>query len=232
MNEHENLWKPLESASSHGGRIALLILVTVELMLLLGPSQLAAAKASASPSEPILTPDSGPKLPHRTGEQAWPDVPIVFVSRNRLQTLDNIHVGPPLDVLGRERTPGGRLMLWQPDGSVIDLTAGTPIYDVQQPDVSFDGTRVVFSAVEEAGAQWHLYEIRLDGLDGASATSGFRQLTFDDRDVPIPDDPRAPGRNRRVFGRYGDFGPAYLPDGRIILRTTTTSPRPSGASGT
>ena len=198
MNKHTSISRTL----SIGGLIALLTLAAVALLPLVWPNTMAAAETLANPGDPTLSPDA-----------PLPDVPIVFVSRNRLETLDNIHVGPPVDVPGRERTPGGRLLVWRPDGSVTDLTAGTSLYDVQQPDVSFDGTKVVFSAVTGPGEQWHLYEIGLDGM-------GLRQLTFDDRDIPIPDDPRNPGHNERVFGRYGDFGPAYLPDGRIIFVST------------
>ncbi len=199
-----------------GGMVALLTLAAVALLLWAWPNAMAAADTPTSTNAPVLPPDDAASLTPDAASLT-PDAalltPIVFVSRNRLETLDNIHVGPPVDVPGRERTPGGRLLVWQPDGNVTDLTAGTSLYDVQQPDVSFDGTKVVFSAVTERGAQWHLYEI---GLDGA----GLRQLTFDDRDIPIPDDARNPGRNERVFGRYGDFGPAYLPDGRIIFVST------------
>ena len=198
MNKHTSISRTFRI----GAGIAFAVLAAVALLLLAWPKAMAAAETAVSPNDPTLSPDA-----------TLPDVPIVFVSRNRLETLDNIHVGPPVDVPGRERTPGGRLLVWRPDGSVTDLTAGSSLYDVQQPDVSFDGTKIVFSAVEERGAQWRLYEI---GLDGA----GLCQLTFDDRDIPIPDDPRNPGRNERIFGRYGDFGPAYLPDGRIIFVST------------
>lgn len=146
-----------------------------------------------------------------------PNTPIVFVSRNRLGTWHKVHIGPTVDVVGRELTPGGRLLRWDPDRTIKDLTENTGIYDVQQPDVSFDGTRIAFSAVTEPEGQWHLWEM---GIDGA----GLRQLTFDDRSVPIPPDPEHPGRNERVFGRYGDFGPAYLPDGRIIFASTRYMP--------
>ena len=142
-----------------------------------------------------------------------PKVPIVFASRNRMANWWNVHVGPPLDVAARELKPGGRLMLWKPDGSVTSLTDGSYIYDAQQPDVSFDGTKIVFSAVTWAGGQWRLYEINVDG-------SGLRQLTFDDRNIPIPEDPRRPGYNQWQFGEYGDFGPTYLPDGRIMFTST------------
>lgn len=184
------------------GAVGLGVLSAVALLFAAWLQPTASAGGTADHVAPVLTPN---------GSQ--PQVPIVFVSRNRLETLDNIHVGPPVDVLGRERTPGGRLLVWWPGGHVTDLTANTPIYDVQQPDVSFDGTRVVFSAVEGPGEEWRLYEIGLDG-------TGLRKLTFDDRDVAIPTDPAAPRRNQRAFGRYGDFGPAYLPDGRIIFAST------------
>ena len=70
-----------------------------------------------------------------------PEVPVVFASRNRLATWHRVHIGPTVDVAGRELTPGGSLIIWKPDGSVADLTEGVAICDVQQPDVSYDATR-------------------------------------------------------------------------------------------
>jgi len=72
----------------------ILVLAAAALLFLVWPRPMAAAQVTASPGDPVLTPDG-----------RLPDVPIVFVSRNRLATLDNVHVGPPLDVSGRERTP-------------------------------------------------------------------------------------------------------------------------------
>ncbi len=202
MNKHTRRNLPNCTTSRKVGLIALLGLAAATLLLAAWPNAMAAAQTTVSSSEPVLLSD-GP----------LPDVPIVFVSRNRMETLDGTRVGPPLDIAGRELTPGGRLLVWRPDGSVTDLTAGTSLYDVQQPDVSFDGTKVVFSAVTGQDEQWHLYEIGLDG-------TGLRQITFDDRDIEIPEDPRDPGRTELMFSRYGDFGPAYLPDGRIIFVST------------
>jgi hypothetical protein len=142
-----------------------------------------------------------------------PNAPIVFVSRQRLANWNGANVGPPVDVSGRELTPGGRLLLWKPDQSITDLTAGTGIFDVQQPDVSLAGDKVVFSAVTKAGAQWHIWEIGING-------QGLQQLTFDDRSITIPNDPNDPGYNQKVFARYGDFSPRYLPDGRIMFVST------------
>jgi hypothetical protein len=130
-----------------------------------------------------------------------------------MNTWRGIHIGPPVDIAGRELTPGGKLLLWKPDGSITDLTKNSGIHDVQQPDVSFEANKVVFSAVTEPGGQWRLWEIGLDG-------SKLRQLTFDDRTIPIPEDPRNPGANEKIFERYGDFGPVYLPDGRVMFVST------------
>jgi hypothetical protein len=183
------------------------------------PGPTADTSPPGSLPEPGSSPDGGPApaqivaVPQAAPDLPMPDVPIVFASRNRMPTLDGVHVGPALDIIGREYTPGGRLLVWWPDGRVTDLTAGARIYDVQQPDVSFDGTRIVFSGVEQNKAQWHLYEIGLDG-------SGLRQLTGEERGFVLPSDPLSPGRNESVFGRWGDFAPAYLPDGRIMFVST------------
>jgi hypothetical protein len=142
-----------------------------------------------------------------------PNVPIVFVSRQHLPNWNGTHVGPPVEVAGRELTPGGRLLLWKPGKPVTNLTAGSGLYDVQQPNISFAADKVVFSAVTKPGGQWHLWEIGIDG-------KGLQQLTFDDRTIPIPDDPNNPGQNQRLFSRYGDFDPTFLPDGRILFVST------------
>lgn len=139
--------------------------------------------------------------------------PIVFVSRNRMATVDGLHVGPPVNVRGREATPGGRLRVLHPDGRVVDLTDGHALYDVADPDVSFDAQHVVFAGVPAPDARWRIYEIGIDG-------TGLRQITFDDWPVPpdlTPGQRRAAGRFLRA---YGDFCPAYLPDGRVIFAST------------
>ncbi|THB75016.1 MAG: hypothetical protein D3926_21060 [Desulfobacteraceae bacterium] len=141
------------------------------------------------------------------------EVPVVFVSRNRMANWRHVHIGPPLDVQAREQTPGGSLMHLDSDGTLTDLTEGTGIYDVQQPAVSLGGSIIAFSAVTEDGGKWHIWQINVDG-------TGLRQLTFDDRSIPIPDDPENPGKNEQVFSRYGDFGPEWLPDGRILFSST------------
>lgn len=142
-----------------------------------------------------------------------PPVPIVFVSRGRLDTLDGVFVGPPVGPRGRDLAVGGALKVLYPDGRVVELTQGTGLFDVARPAVSFDGTRVVFAGIRALTDAWRIYEIKLDG-------SGFRQLTFDDRQVPVPVDPADWQRNIALFREYGDYDPVYLPDGRICFVST------------
>ncbi len=159
--------------------------------------------------------------PRPSGDQL---PPIVFVSRNHIQTLNNYTVGPPVDVPGREMTVGGALRLRYPDGTVVTLAGPhNGIYDVQRPMVNFDGTRVVFSGVRARNDMWRIFEIGLDG-------TGLRQITPDTRGVTIPDDPKRPRQNEATFGRFSDFAPAYLPDGRIVF-ASSRYPGVSGSCG-
>jgi hypothetical protein len=88
---------------------------------------------------------------------------------------------------------------------VVDVASGgqvRPLLDlpegiVRDPDVSFDGRRVLFAMRRNIRDDYHLYEIRADG-------SGLRQLTF------------GPG--------LSDIDPLYLPDGRIAF-TSTREPK-------
>jgi hypothetical protein len=82
-----------------------------------------------------------------------------------------------LDVIGRKVTT----ILNSPEGVVRD------------PEVHFDGNRILFSMRKDIGDDFHLYEINVDG-------SGLRQLTF------------AP--------RVSDIQPIYLPDDTIVFSST------------
>ena len=93
-----------------------------------------------------------------------------------------------------EFTPGGAL-------KVIDFARGGEVRTlletatgvIRDPEVHFDGCRIVFSMRNDRSDSYHLYEIRSDG-------SGLRQLTF------APD--------------VDDLDPLYLPDDGIVFSST------------
>ncbi len=83
----------------------------------------------------------------------------------------------------------GRLSVFSvSEGSVKDL-----IFDekgaVRDPQLSYDGTKILFSYRKGGTPHFHLYEIQVDG-------SGLKQLTF---------------------GDYDDIEPTYLPEGGIMF---------------
>ncbi len=79
-----------------------------------------------------------------------------------------------------------------------------------QPDVSFDGQRIVFAYADHAPPreQWQffLYEIRADG-------TGLKQITGTDSD-PLA------GSEGRMTVLPEDYDPCYLPDGGIAFIST------------
>ena len=64
---------------------------------------------------------------------------------------------------------GGRIVLVSPGGRVTRLTAG--FESAADPDVSFDGKRILFAGRRTAGDPWCVYEMRADGTDA-------RQITY------------------------------------------------------
>ncbi len=64
---------------------------------------------------------------------------------------------------------------------------------VRDPEVSFDGTRILFSMRRNAADDYHVYEMNADG-------SGLRQLTYG--------------------AGLSDIDPLYLPDGTIVFSST------------
>jgi len=83
---------------------------------------------------------------------------------------------------------------------ILDVASGTvstvlssPNGVIRDPEVHFDGQRILFSMRKHIEDDYHLYEINVDG-------SALKQLTF------------AP--------RVSDIQPLYLPDGSIIFSST------------
>lgn len=86
--------------------------------------------------------------------------PVVFVSRHAPSGDDAGQI-PGMGPHGSTIAVGGRLMLRERDGSVRALLPAGRLYDVQDPDVSWDATRVVFSGLVSADAHWRLYVLTL-----------------------------------------------------------------------
>jgi hypothetical protein len=92
---------------------------------------------------------------------------------------------------------GGRLLVVEgldPDSPIRNLLPDRE-GSFWRPDLSYDGTKVVFSFQPEGDLSFHLYEIRLDG-------SGLQQFTR---------------------GDYDDLDPVYLPDGHLMFSTSRTN---------
>ncbi len=119
------------------------------------------------------------------------EFPVVFASR------DTAAVGNPTDAI-RFRA-GGDLMLVDLASPSAPLQNLTATYtqgegDVSDPDVSFDGTRVLFSMRGPGDPTWNLFEYTF-------ATGTLRRVIADDALANAGD----------------DVDPAYLPDGRIVF---------------
>ncbi len=136
---------------------------------------------------------------------------IVFVSR----ALADASGAQPVAV---HRASAGRLLLWESENygairALVDAkqpgaAVGTPI-DVLDPDVSYDGTRIVFSGYSREESSWRIYEIGVDG-------TGLRQITTSDRHIDLA----RFGSAAPLFENYDDLDPCYMPDGRICFVST------------
>jgi len=98
----------------------------------------------------------GPALPLKLA------APVVFTQRPLVKSF------PP---------PGDRLALLAPDGSIRVLSKD--FESAADPDVSFDGKRILFAARKTASGHWNIYEMGADG-------SGVRQITHDLGDCRNP----------------------------------------------
>jgi hypothetical protein len=98
--------------------------------------------------------------------------------------------------LGYMAVPGARLLVLDglsPGGKLRRLMPKAPLHgSFWRPDVSFDGSKVLFCFKPHNEKSFHLYEINPDG-------SQLVQLTD---------------------GRFDDLDPIYLPDGHIMFSTT------------
>lgn len=79
------------------------------------------------------------------------------------------------------------------DGGKVGTLLASQTGVVRDPEVHWDGKRIVFSMRRDKNDDYHIHEINTDG-------SGFRQLTFG--------------------AGVSDIDPVYLPDGSIVFSST------------
>lgn len=126
--------------------------------------------------------------------------PLLFVARHQFardhHNTETFFQNAEINT--RSYQPGGALQLLDvASGKVTVLLDAGPDGLVRDPEVSYDGQRILFSWRRSRGEESHLYEIGADG-------SGLRQLTS------------AAGVN--------DIDPAWLPDDSIVF-TSTREPK-------
>ncbi len=103
---------------------------------------------------------------------------LIFVKTPRSRTLNSF-------------SRGGNLYSLVPassDGKLTNLT-NLESGDVADPEISYDGLKVLFSMRKSSSDNWHIYEMNIDG-------SHLRQITN---------------------AKADDFDPTYLPNGKIIF---------------
>ncbi len=148
-------------------------------------------------------------------------VPIVFVSRQPLPQGSiywNVPKGMPgVGSYSRFASAGpGKLVVLEANGSTRTLIDGSApgsstlnIVDVNAPDVSWDGTTIVFAGYTTGPSAWRLYKVGVDG-------SGLAAVTTTDQNLNYSQFGAAAGG----LGGYGDTDPCWLPDGRIVFSST------------
>lgn len=131
--------------------------------------------------------------------------PIVFVARQPLDGAAGALAG--LGPHHRAAAPGGRLLVRERKGALRELVPAGVFHDVSDPDVAWDGSRVVFAATTSPDSAWRIWRVDADGSHLAAVTRSDRM-------------PHAPPFDAPRFARYDDLDPIWLPDGRIGFATT------------
>ncbi|MCB1021944.1 MAG: discoidin domain-containing protein [Acidobacteria bacterium] len=128
-------------------------------------------------------------------------------------------VAAPGKLLVLEQTGATRVLV---DGS-NPTAASLNLIDVNAPDVSYDGKKIVFAGIPSTAfnasedtqplanpSAWRLYVINADG-------SGLRQITKSDQSLNYSQFGQDAGSRMQT---YDDTDPAWMPDGRIVFSST------------
>ncbi len=196
-----------------------------------GSSSLSDLNTSTLPAQSSLSAGSTSYVPVIFGPQHITyGYPVVFVSRQIPgQGSQYYPQGGSLPGVGPytrfQVASPGKLMIREPNGNFRTLVNGANpspaslnLIDVNAPDVSYDGKKIVFAGLPAGqyyggprpniGA-WRIYMINVDG-------TGLHQVTFSDQDtLPMPQ-----FNNEAHWKKYDDTDPVWLPDGRIVFSST------------
>lgn len=141
------------------------------------------------------------------------DAPLLFTRRHSysgIHIYDTYYKWPPggggIYVLENPAAPREQWRIRAVIDPSTPETLGVGVYD--EPELSWDATRILFTFKGEPAGSTSIYEIGIDGR-------GLRRLTD-----PTPETARYQGS----LGGQHDVYPAYLPDDRIVFLST----RPSG----
>ncbi len=146
-----------------------------------------------------------------TSLRAHLDAPMLFTKRHSYQ---GIHIydtyyqwwpGGGIYILENPSAPASEHIIRPVIDATTPETLGKGVYT--EPDISADGTRMLFCFKGEKDGSTSIYEIGLDG-------TGLRQLTSPDMCAC----------NEGRYAKQHDVCPAYMPDGRIVFKST----RPNG----
>ncbi|MFR9634046.1 MAG: hypothetical protein SNI46_04230 [Rikenellaceae bacterium] len=120
---------------------------------------------------------------------------ILYVERN--QYAEDHHNTANLFMAGEINTksfdPGSALSIYDVDSKKITTLLESESGVIRDPEMSFDGEKIIFSMRQNIDDSYHIYEICVDG-------SNLKQLTF--------------------AHNVADIDPLYLPDGGIIFGST------------
>jgi len=140
------------------------------------------------------------------------DRPILFVTRQQYRgdhhnTATMFQTG---EINSGKFAGGGAIKVWRASTGKADVLLKIPTGVARDPEVSFDGRRVLFSMRRDTADDYHIYELTLREDDNAEGE-------------PLAASPVEPRQITRGGG-VSDIDPLYLSDGRIAF-TSTREPK-------
>ncbi len=162
---------------------------------------------------------------------------VVFVSRKIVKhganDLDSLTDMPGVGPHSRFRDCApGKLRIYKINGTLVTLIDGNNptvaslnLIDVNAPDVSYDGTQILFAGLpapiagqtydtlpkKELGA-WRIYKINVNGTGLTQLTTS--SLVINNAQFNVN------GGHGNDFSKYDDIDPIWLPDGRICFSSS------------